>query len=274
MIVGFDSRAGDSPQLRTAAADARSAVDQLLWQRALRTKGGALAAEVRVVNAQASATLEGVDFPIPAWRSGSAFDGSPMGRVAGGIWRLESALLELETIWKAAPGQALARMHSLLGAGVLRDDQLGRPRLLGSAPADPMHLGQTPPEAERPSPAAALLTLLREYAATVATADGDVPALVLAAVIHAELMWSRPFGFGDGPIARAVARLVLASRGVDPNLLGAADAGLAAAGRPAYVRALRGYLRGDPAGAGEWMIFYCGAVARGAAISEQLLSEL
>ena len=44
--------------------------------------------------------------------------------------------------------------------------------------------------------------------------------MLVAAIAHGELMTLQPFRWGSGLIARASVRLVLASRGVDPDLLG------------------------------------------------------
>lgn len=286
MSVGQGLDSIELPAVMGAVATARAAVDELLWNRALRTKGSQLASQVRLLNAQASAALDGADLPLSAWRAGSALDESPMGQIARGVWRLESELIGLEPAWAVAPGQALARMHSLLGAGLVDHEQLGRPRRSEDQAEDPMHLGARPPElvsptgstSDRLSPVAAMLVAVRagmRPVTSVAGTRGDsVPAIVRAGVVHAELVWLRPFAFGNGPIARAAARLVLASWGVDPNLLSAVDAALAAMGRPAYVRALRAYAQGDIDGGAEWMIHYSGAIASGAAMSNELLERL
>lgn len=286
MSVGRGLNAAESPDVVEAVATARDAVDALLWNRSLRTKGSQLAAQVRLLNAQASAALDGADLPLSAWRAGSAFDESPMGHTARGVWRLEFELIGLEPVWRVAPGQALARMHSLVGAGLIDYDQLGRPRQTGDQALDPMHLGDSSHEpnsttgaaSDSRSPGAAMLKAvragMRPTTSPSATGADGVPAIVRAGVVHAELAWLRPFSFGNGPIARAAARLVLATWGLDPNLLSAVDAAVAALGRPAYVRALRAYARDDADGAVEWMIYYSGAVARGATMSNELLQQL
>ena len=56
------------------------------------------------------------------------------------------------------------------------------------------------------------------------------PALVVAAVVHAELMTLQPFTYGSGLVTRAVDRLVLGSRGVDPDNWSVPEAGLHAKG--------------------------------------------
>jgi Fic family protein len=88
------------------------------------------------------------------------------------------------------------------------------------------------------------------------------PALVVAAVVHGELLALRPFGFGSGLVARAAGRAVLISRGVDPLAVLAPSAGLTFLGRSAYVSAARAYLSGTPGGLAAWVLHCCLAVER------------
>ena len=74
--------------------------------------------------------------------------------------------------------QALARLHALAAADLVDDDRLGRPR----ADAD---VGPR-------------LELLVD----MVTGKSDVPATVLAAVAHGELLTLAPFGTADGLVAR------------------------------------------------------------------------
>ena len=92
--------------------------------------------------------------------------------------------------------QALARLHALAAADLVDDDRLGRPR----------------PDAD----VGPRLELLVE----LVTGKSDVPATVLAAVAHGELLTLAPFGTADGVVARAVSRLVTIASGLDPHGLG------------------------------------------------------
>lgn len=69
-------------------------------------------------------------------------------------------------------------------------------------------------------------------------------------------------------------RLVLASRGVDPDGLTVPEAGLWAAGRPAYAAALRAYAQGTPDGVGQWLVLHADTVRVGAAESRRILADL
>ena len=80
------------------------------------------------------------------------------------------------------------------------------------------------------------------------TTPTEAPAIVVAAIAHAELAVVRPFAWGSGLLARASTRLVLASRGVDPSLFSIPEHGMLEMGRPAYVNALRAYASGTREG--------------------------
>lgn len=92
----------------------------------------------------------------------------------------------------------------------------------------------------------------------------QAPALALAAVVHAEIAVTQPFDWGSGLIARAMTRLVLRAKGVDPDGWSVPEAGLRMLGRPAYVSGLRGYASGEPDGVTGWLILHSQAVAAGA----------
>jgi hypothetical protein len=87
------------------------------------------------------------------------------------------------------------------------------------------------------------------------------PALVVASVVHGELLALRPFGAYNGVIARAAQRIVLIAEGLDPKSICPAEVGLAELGTDAYRRALAGYLAGTPEGMAAW-IAHCGRALR------------
>lgn len=238
-----------------AAAEARAAIDEVLWDRAVRARMAEVVAASRLQGGWASAALDGADLPPEAVRDGTALDDSPMGRVLAAALRLQEAVPGLVAVFDRAPAQAWAGMHSLVAHGFLPADELGRPRRDGRAD-DPLRLGPAPD-------AAVALARLDDLAATL-TRPTAAPAVIVAAVAHAELLTVRPFAWGTGLIARAGVRLVLAGRGVDPDCACVPEAGLLDAGRTAYVRALRGYQAGTPEGVAAWLVFHCVALAAGA----------
>lgn len=251
--------------VQEAADNARQRVDSLLWDRSLQTKGQALAADCSLQNARASAAIDGIDISLTAWASGDAFDDSPIGHAAAGVWRLEEALRDLGGIWATAPSQALARMHSLVARDVVADEELGRPRRNDEAD-DPLRVKALP---DVPTMQVRLAALT-----DIATGSTAAPAVVEAAIVHGELLALRPFGWGSGPIARAAMRLVLAHRGLDPDLLVMTDAAVYSIGRPAYVDAVRSYISGTPDGVARWIRFCVESVSVGARLSSDRLGQL
>lgn len=157
-----------------------------------------------------------------------------------GAVRLSTELMALASTVRRAPGEALARAHVLVAKGLVRDDVLGVVRT-----ADRARLR-------------ALMELL--------SSPTRAPALVQAAVAHAELAVLAPFGSGNGIIARAVEHMVLIDAGVDPRAALVPEAGHRAVG-VAYGMALRGYATGGVGGVRDWLLHCARALTRGAELS-------
>ena len=179
-------------------------------------------AESALRGAWANAWFDGAEAGLPEMRSGAALDNSPIGRVLSGVVAMHAELPSLVAIVGTAPAQALARMHAIVARGFAPDAELGRPRS-GEVVDDPLRLGGVASSAEV---AERLSDLSQVLVASTA------PGILVAAVAHAEIASMRPFGWGSGLVARALPRLLLAQRGVDPGMLGAPEVGLKAAGRP------------------------------------------
>ena len=94
----------------------------------------------------------------------------------------------------------------------------------------------------------------------------SVPALMVAAVVHADLVAAAPFASHNGIVARAAERLVLVARGVDEKSLVVPEAGHLAL-RAAYESNLRGYRDGGQAGVHAWLLYAAEAYAAGAEAS-------
>lgn len=152
-------------------------------------------------------------------------------------------------------GQVLARLHAAAGAGWLPDADLGRVRAPGSAPRDLTGLGAAPDGTEA---AERLALLTRTVGATRA------PALVVAAVVHGELLTVRPFVAANGTVARAAARLLLCARGLDPTGAAVPEATWAATPVPYLATAAR-FATGTPEGVAAWIGACADAVVAGAA---------
>jgi hypothetical protein len=266
-----------------AVAEARAAVDRLLGHRVLRRRSAEVTAESALRGARASAELEGAPVELERLR-GQLLAGQALSvpgpaaatPVVEGSVRLHAELGGQLAAFERAPRQALARLHVLAAAGLLPADALGRPRsgprlgeragLLAELDPDPLGLGEPPPPAEVSARLDGLAALL--------TAPTGAPAVVVAAVVHAELLVLQPFEALDGLVARAAARLVLVSRGLDPKAVTAPEVGHAElAGE--YAEAARGYAAGGADGVAAWAVHCARAVAlgarEGAAVCEAIL---
>ena len=212
----------------SAVSSARDAVDAVLRDRGLRQIPAERSAEALLAGARASAELEGDQ---DRWLPGAV--------------RLSTELIDLGQIVLTAPGQALARAHSLLAYGLVDEGVLGRVREDGEV-------------SER-------LTGLNRLLTTRTSA----PSLILAAVAHAEVATVQPFGEGNGILARAMEHLILIGSGVDPRAAIVPEAGHLRAEQStgAYTAALRGYGTGTPAGLREWITHCAQALAYGAEVS-------
>lgn len=239
----------DLPGVAQAADAARASFDAMLWDRQLRGAAEELSRRSALAGAASSAGIDGIEIEWRVWQAGQAADETPMGRAAAGIVALYAQLPALRSVWETAPVQALAKMHTLVALPVT-PDEVGRPR--GAAAQDPLRWGEAPP-------ADAVPPRLLELSKRV-TQPTKAPALIVGAVVHAELMTLQPFTYGSGLVARAVDRLVLSSRGLDPDSWSVPEAGLHEAGRPAYARALRAYAAGEVT---DWVRFYVDAMAGG-----------
>jgi hypothetical protein len=237
------------PSVREAVAEARESVDRLLGHRILRRQSAEVSAESALRGARASAALEGVSAPLEEVRSALVNDPFVLGAL-----RTSEAIGSLAGVWRNAPRQALARLHAFTASDSVDADDLGRPRS-GASARDPLSLGPAP----SPATVAARLSSLSD----LLTAPTSAPAMVVAAVTQGELLALRPFGWGDGIVARAAVRLTLVDRGLDPKSLVAPEVGHVELG-PDYRSALLAYVSGTPEGVAQWVRHCAEATALGA----------
>jgi hypothetical protein len=218
-----------------ALTAAREAVDAAMRHTALRKRGGPVAAEVSLRAAVASAALEGAVHDRETVRGGTVTD-----PVLQGALRVAGGLDGLADLWPRAPRQVLAKLHLLAARGVVPNDQLGR--LVGGTPV-----------AER-----------LDGLATLVAGNDRTPPLLLAAIVHAELLALKPFAGPSGVVARAAARLTLIGRGFDPRGLIGVDIGHFER-QPEYLGSAGAYATGTPDGVRSWLRHYASAVGVGAA---------
>jgi hypothetical protein len=219
----------------SAMAATRDGIDAMLRDRGLRRTAPELTAESLLRGAHASAVLEGSTSSVDDLRTGN-----PDAQGAAAL-RVSADLLGLVPVLAHSPLQALARLHTLAAKGHVADALLGRPR--------------SPQAADR-------LAGLGRLLLNPTTA----PALVAAAVVHAELRTVAPFGSYDGIVARAAERLLLVARGVDPTSLPVPEGGHLALRRE-YESNLVGYAGGGSAGVHSWLLYAAEAYTAGAQAS-------
>jgi hypothetical protein len=220
----------------SAFAATRDGIDTMLRDRGLRQTAPELTGESLLRGAHASAVLSGSVSSMAEMRAGD------VDQPAQAALQVSVELLGLVPVFARTPVQAIARLHTVAGAGSLRPDQLGRP--VDAAASDRLRR--------------ALVVL-----------QGERPALITAALLHAELVTAAPFASYDGIVARAAERLVLASTGVDAKSLVVTEAGHLAL-RPAYESNLRGYATGGRAGVQAWLLYCAEAYSRAAELSPLL----
>ena len=230
----------DLPGVAEAAAAAGAAIAEVHRHRANRRGFALSASEASVRAARASATLDGGAPELPADDS----DGAVGDPVLAGAVRVAAALdgpalVSTLTVWRRAPLQVLARLHVLAATDLVDAATRGRPR-------------QDAGVAQR-------LDLL----AQLVTGGTRVPAAVLAAVVHGELLTLRPFGSADGVVARAASRLVAVSTGLDPKNLTVPEVSWMRS--PAeYRTAAEGFAGGTVDGIAAWVLNCCAALQAGA----------
>lgn len=230
----------DLADIGEALAAARRDVDDAFRHRALRRQGGPVAVEAGLRTARASAALDGHVHDLEDLRAGTALDPAVQGAL-----RVSQALDSLTGTWRTAPRQALARLHVLAGRGVVPDAELGRP-VAGQERLD---------------------------ALTALIVGGQEDTVVLAAVVHAELLAVQAFGAVNGVVARGAARLTLISGGLDPRGLLPVDVGHLER-EPEYRGAAGAYATGTRDGVRSWLKHYTAALRRAAQEATDICNEV
>ena len=224
----------DLPGVADAVGRARAAVDALLGHRVLRRRSSDVSTESALRGAWASAWLSGTEASLDDVRSGAASEDP----VVQGALRAQASIGVLADTWSRAPRQALARLHALAAADLVPADQLGRP-------------SGVPGVADRLDTLATVLT------------TSSAPAVVVAAVVHGEVLSLDAFPPASGVVARVAVRLTLVERGLDPKSLVVVEAGHRELGEE-YADALQAYREGTAGGIARWVVHCADAVAAGA----------
>ncbi len=250
------------PGVPEAVEASRRACEELRWHPALRRLTPQCRAEAVVRAAHASAALDGARLPLDVVRDVSrgavAAPDDVAGRVVLGavraLARAEQLAAAGERGLAAAPQQALAGLHVVAAAGLLAEADLGRPRRGGEAALD------IPSGADVPGADAVAARL--DALATALAGTTSAPALVVAAVAHAEVLSARPFVAGNAVVARALARVVVVGRGLDPTGVAVPEVGHLA-DADAYGAALAAYRSGTATGVAAWVVHCADALVAG-----------
>src|ERR1700744_6569895 len=227
------------PGVAEASDRARDALGRAHRHRANLRGWPVTAAEAALGAARASSVLDGGPVRLEDLAEAAQITDPVFGGALRVAQALEGGSGPLIGIWQRAPLQALARLHVLAAADQVGEDRLGRPR------SDP-EIGPR-----------------LELIADLVTGGTQVPAPVIAAVAHGDLLTLKPFGSADGVVARAVSRLVTISSGLDPHGLGVPEVSWMR--KPAEYRdAARGFADGTPNGLAAWLLLCCRAMQDGA----------
>lgn len=259
------------PGVRERADAGREACTRLRFHEALRRRIPEASAESRVRGAQASAALDGAEFPVDLVRelmSGARewpADLDPGLRTLKGAVAATAESERVVSLVRTAPLQALARLHVAAAAPLVDGDALGRPRVGTEGCTELVDLGPAP----APTVVAARLASLSDLV-VAAAGSTRVPASVVAALVHAEIVAIRPFVHGNGLVARAMERALVQALGLDPTGVAVPEAGHVAGGGPAYLGALTAYAEGGARGVGLWLTQAGDALVRGAAEGERI----
>jgi hypothetical protein len=220
----------------SAFAGTRDGIDALLRDRGLRRTSPEQTAEALLRGAWASAVLEGSASTLDQVRAGEGDE------IAMAAVRVSTEVLGLVPVIRQSPLQAFARLHSLAALGSVPSDELGRPRSASAASS---------------------LQLL----STRLLAPTTAPALLVAAIVHADLATSTPFASHNGIVARAAERLILVARGVDEKSVLVPEEGHRLF-RQEYESNLRAYASaGGTSGVHAWLLYAAEAYAKGAEAS-------
>jgi len=229
-------------------------IDELMWNRTVRRHKDALIPYTRRIAGFATAALDGAQMPKDPTMEPEV---SPMGSLSdqGLLVTAEADLQRLA--FRTEPLKVLARLHTFASSS---EDDRGRPRTTNDV-NDPLRLGSVPPHEVLQERMSQLVDLV---------IDSKASSILVAAIAHAELATLRPFTQGSYLVARASTRLILAARDVDNDGLVMSEYGAFLLGRPAYVKALTGYISGTKEGVAAWVAWQGEAIRRGAEMAKDL----
>lgn len=248
------------PEVAEGLESAREACTALRWHEALRRRIPEAAAESRVRGAHATADADGARFDMSVIRD--LMRGAvewperpdPVDLIVQGAVQATAETEHLGPTLARAPRQVLARLHVAAATPLLPPDQVGRPRGRGEICQEFLDLGPAPEAVDA-----------RLGGVVELMSDPKLPAVLVASLVHAEIASARPFVRGNGLVARAVERMILHSRGLDPTGVSVPEYGHAKRAGAAYLGALTAYGTGTREGLVVWMRHCTDSIVDGAA---------
>ena len=256
------------PGVAEATEAARQACTKLRWHQGLRRRIPAAAAESRVRGARESAALDGAEMDLAVVRdlirgaTSWPLSPDPIEATVQGAVQATAETEHIIALVVTSPAQALARVHAAAAGHLLPESQVGRPRQGGEVSREFSELG--------PSPAGAVVSQRLSGIVELLLCARNAPAVVVAALVHAEIATVRPFVRGNGLVARAMERAVIQASGLDPTGVSVVELGHGArgagdsAGGLAYLGALAAYGSGSPQGVALWIAHCAQAIVDGA----------
>ncbi|AYD91017.1 cell filamentation protein Fic [Actinomyces sp. 2119] len=275
-MAALEAIAGDR---RVARAEevVREASARLRWHEALRRRWREARAEASVRCAAASGGVDGVVVPVDVLREHvvagleEVTTGDPALDAVAGLWRAGSRVVgwmpDLVGAGRpsAPPARGLlAALHRdvtapLAACGQIALEDVAAPRAPGALPREGGSI-QAPQGEELVTRVGALIDMVDVPGA---------PALVRAAVVHAETAVVRPFTVGSAALGRLLARHLVTRDGLEPT--GTAVTDLWAARSPAsYAEALSAYASGSLDGVVSWVQWQAEAILHGLEEAESL----
>ena len=210
----------------SAFVSARDGIDALLRDRGLRKTSVVDTANSLARGAFASAQLEGSTTSWEQFENGSGDE------ISGAAMTMASQIIALVPTWRTAPIQVLARLHALSASYT-------------DSPGTPVNQAGT--------------NRLHELSGSLLKKT-SAPGLIIAALVHAEVLSAQAFQSHNGMVARAAERIVLIASGVDPVSITVPEVGHAA-DATGYLNAMAAYQSGD---VHTWLLYAADAFVRGA----------
>lgn len=272
------SQVAADERVRAAEAAVREACGELRWNEALRRRWREARAEAAIRGAIVSGGVEGAVVSAEVLRehvaAGSlteAATGDPGLDAVAGLWRAGSRLVGWmpDLVGRGRPvvppaRSLLAVLHRdvagpLAAGGRVGLEEVGVPRT-GRIRVREGGPGAAPQEEELAARLEGLLELIEAERA---------PALVRAAIVHAEMLSARPFTAGNAAVGRLLVRHLLVRDGVEPT--GTAVSDLYPGRVPgAYAEAAGAYASGTMEGVAAWVVWQAEAVLAGVQEAQRL----